>query len=71
VFTSVECKMSISVFTDKPGICPTVENGTFGIAVEMCSNDFDCEGHEKCCSNGAGHVCQQPVPKQSGKKTSK
>ncbi|KAK2142113.1 hypothetical protein LSH36_995g01050, partial [Paralvinella palmiformis] len=27
----------------------------------MCSNDYDCPKDNKCCSNGCGHACKQPV----------
>ncbi len=32
-----------------------------GICVELCSSDMDCSGNQKCCSNGCGHVCENPV----------
>ena len=45
---------------NKPGECPRVSPGTFGICLEACSNDADCSGNLKCCSNGCGHTCQTP-----------
>uniref|UniRef100_A0A8C6RE93 WAP four-disulfide core domain protein 18-like n=2 Tax=Nannospalax galili TaxID=1026970 RepID=A0A8C6RE93_NANGA len=45
----------------KPGVCPTVPPGTFGICVEKCSGDESCPKEMKCCSNGCGHVCKSPV----------
>ncbi|XP_078000283.1 uncharacterized protein LOC144452853 isoform X2 [Glandiceps talaboti] len=45
---------------EKPGECPAVEDGGFGICLELCSNDGDCDGDEKCCSNGCGHACSKP-----------
>lgn len=45
---------------EKPGQCPRLRPGTVGICVELCSNDFDCSGSQKCCSNGCGHVCTTP-----------
>ena len=44
----------------KPGFCPAVESGQLGTCVEECSNDNDCHGNKKCCSNGCGHVCTAP-----------
>ncbi|XP_033732549.1 uncharacterized protein LOC117321990 isoform X4 [Pecten maximus] len=43
----------------KPGECP-VANGTSAICWEQCSNDTDCIGIMKCCSNGCGHICLAP-----------
>ncbi|KAK7108469.1 hypothetical protein V1264_016205 [Littorina saxatilis] len=45
----------------KPGKCPATKKGTFGICLEACSSDASCSGDEKCCSNGCGHVCLDPV----------
>lgn len=44
----------------KPGFCPAVESGQLGTCQEECSNDDDCKGNQKCCSNGCGHVCTTP-----------
>ena len=38
--------------------CPVVPQGIFGICLEQCSVDNDCQLDEKCCSNGCGHVCK-------------
>jgi len=46
--------------TVKPGRCPRISPDTVGICVEDCSNDADCDGDLKCCSNGCGHTCQEP-----------
>ncbi|CAH1799634.1 unnamed protein product [Owenia fusiformis] len=43
------------------GRCPSVPRGISGICVEECSEDDDCPGEQKCCSNGCGHVCRDPV----------
>ena len=43
-------------------VCPPVRPGQIRICVERCSHDSDCNGDEKCCSNGCGHVCTTPVP---------
>ncbi|XP_071965848.1 uncharacterized protein [Antedon mediterranea] len=45
----------------KEGSCPMVSSDTVGICAEMCSGDEDCFGVQKCCSNGCGHACVQPV----------
>ena len=44
----------------KPGFCPAVESDQLGTCQEECSNDDDCKGNQKCCSNGCGHVCTTP-----------
>ena len=44
----------------KPGFCPAVESDQLGTCEEECSNDDDCTGNQKCCSNGCGHVCTTP-----------
>ncbi|KAA0706849.1 hypothetical protein E1301_Tti002169 [Triplophysa tibetana] len=47
----------------KPGLCP---RRRFEVRVrpdvcaELCDNDSDCLGDEKCCSNGCGHQCTPP-----------
>ena len=44
----------------KAGQCPAPQGDTFGICPELCSNDEECDGDQKCCSNGCGHICVQP-----------
>ena len=46
--------------TEKRGECPDM-SGLMGICVEGCSGDSDCPGEQKCCSNGCGHTCMDPV----------
>uniref|UniRef100_A0A8C5LHI3 WAP four-disulfide core domain protein 18-like n=1 Tax=Jaculus jaculus TaxID=51337 RepID=A0A8C5LHI3_JACJA len=46
---------------EKPGACPKVRPGNVGICEERCSGDNSCPKKMKCCSNGCGHVCMQPV----------
>uniref|UniRef100_A0A5F4W6J1 WAP domain-containing protein n=1 Tax=Callithrix jacchus TaxID=9483 RepID=A0A5F4W6J1_CALJA len=29
----------------------------YGICIERCSGDWDCDPGEHCISNGCGHVC--------------
>ncbi|KAI0222388.1 Papilin [Lamellibrachia satsuma] len=45
----------------KPGLCPENEQMGMGICAEMCAYDMSCPGAKKCCSNGCGHVCTDPV----------
>ncbi|XP_078391476.1 WAP four-disulfide core domain protein 3 [Cetorhinus maximus] len=42
--------------TGKPGVCPQ-RHGGVGVCAEYCTDDSDCPGDEKCCSNGCGHSC--------------
>ena len=52
VSTSVEAKN---------GRCPPVKPpSTKGICDELCSEDNDCPGRQKCCSNGCGYGCRNP-----------
>ncbi|XP_041368506.1 neurogenic locus notch homolog protein 2-like [Gigantopelta aegis] len=46
----------------KNGSCPNV-TGIVGTCVSRCQTDNNCTGNMKCCSNGCGHVCMQPVVK--------
>ncbi|KAH3892697.1 hypothetical protein DPMN_016822 [Dreissena polymorpha] len=41
-----------SQYITKAGECPAVDDDTAGICVEECRADGDCDGAEKCCSNG-------------------
>ncbi|KAL4228992.1 hypothetical protein ACF0H5_012031 [Mactra antiquata] len=45
---------------EKPGTCPQMRD-RFGHCAEICSSDRDCRGRQKCCSNGCGHDCMDPV----------
>uniref|UniRef100_A0A672FWT5 WAP domain-containing protein n=1 Tax=Salarias fasciatus TaxID=181472 RepID=A0A672FWT5_SALFA len=40
----------------KPGVCPRPSG--FGICIQECNNDFECQADQKCCSNGCGNVCE-------------
>ena len=51
------CLWFCLVAVEKPGECPVIERSGFGVCVEECSSDSDCESDLKCCSNGCGHVC--------------
>ena len=47
--------------SSRPGECPSPPEGAAGICLEMCNVDTNCPGDLKCCSNGCGHVCTNPV----------
>jgi WAP-type (Whey Acidic Protein) 'four-disulfide core' len=52
------------LFSDKPikaGWCPILRPGTVGICVTDCQADADCPGKKKCCNNGCGPLCTDPV----------
>ncbi|XP_033098303.1 antistasin-like [Anneissia japonica] len=52
----------------KEGSCPPAPQGDIGgICSEMCLNDYNCTGSMKCCSNGCGHACMEPVMPQCSK----
>ena len=55
------------MFIDKDGVCPAVSDGVVGLCGEFCSNDYDCVGNQKCCSNGCGHTCVDPEPGMKNK----
>ncbi|RDD42554.1 Equistatin [Trichoplax sp. H2] len=42
-------------------MCPgrTFENA--GSCVALCGNDSDCSGSKKCCTNGCGTECTEPI----------
>ncbi|KAL8613702.1 hypothetical protein ACOMHN_029794 [Nucella lapillus] len=44
----------------KPGQCPKPQGA--GICISLCESDQDCKGNNKCCSNGCGQICKNPVP---------
>ncbi|XP_052276110.1 eppin-like [Dreissena polymorpha] len=50
-----------SQYITKAGECPAVDDDTAGICVEECRADGDCDGAEKCCSNGCGKTCMRPT----------
>ena len=51
----------VELFTtgQKPGNCPKQELGHCGI---LCNGDDECPGDTKCCFNGCGYDCFDPVP---------
>ena len=44
---------------EKDGYCPI--NDSFGHCMMGCFDDAECEGTMKCCSNGCGFECKEPV----------
>ena len=41
--------------------CPPLSSDVAGICSEECSSDSDCTNSQRCCSNGCGHTCSDPV----------
>ncbi|XP_016066156.1 PREDICTED: WAP four-disulfide core domain protein 18-like [Miniopterus natalensis] len=56
----------IPIKDQRPGFCPEVPKGTFGICIESCSGDGSCPKGMKCCSNGCGHVCKTALRVKGG-----
>ncbi|XP_072940017.1 WAP four-disulfide core domain protein 18-like [Epargyreus clarus] len=52
--TVVHCNCS-----ERPGSCPIPKGA--GTCDERCSGDSSCPQPQKCCSNGCGHHCMQPI----------
>ncbi|KAK3605897.1 hypothetical protein CHS0354_017800 [Potamilus streckersoni] len=59
--TSQKICFSSTCTVEKRGYCPPLQNDMFGTCDERCFDDFSCTGRQKCCSNGCGHSCQDPV----------
>ncbi|XP_033634887.1 uncharacterized protein LOC117296122 isoform X3 [Asterias rubens] len=55
------CEVLPEPVTPKLGECPIVEPSSFGICVQECDNDNGCSGEKKCCSNGCGNTCMDPL----------
>uniref|UniRef100_A0A8W8HKM7 WAP domain-containing protein n=1 Tax=Magallana gigas TaxID=29159 RepID=A0A8W8HKM7_MAGGI len=45
----------------KPGYCPSVVLITSTKCADLCGDDNDCVGMKKCCRNGCGKRCIEPV----------
>lgn len=45
----------------KPGYCPSVVLITSTKCADLCGDDNDCVGMKKCCRNGCGKRCIDPV----------
>ncbi|XP_063969519.1 kielin/chordin-like protein [Lytechinus pictus] len=48
---------------EKAGVCPSSSSIQVGRGIFVCRQDADCFGDDKCCWNGAGLVCTDPIPK--------
>lgn len=49
-----------SLIENKPGQCPYILDD-FAKCDFKCKSDLSCNGDEKCCSNGCGTECVQPL----------
>ncbi|XP_063434047.1 uncharacterized protein LOC134715647 isoform X2 [Mytilus trossulus] len=50
-----------SQMEELPGNCPEISKDQAGTCVEQCSAMKKCPEGKKCCSNGCGHTCVEPV----------
>ncbi|KAK3579676.1 hypothetical protein CHS0354_027131, partial [Potamilus streckersoni] len=57
------CRFLASAYSWKGGACPDPKSarGFDAACVKTCSLDGDCPENQKCCFNGCGHTCMQPV----------
>ncbi|XP_078468569.1 WAP four-disulfide core domain protein 8-like [Lampetra planeri] len=53
--------LSPSTVALKLGSCPTPPPDAVGTCDEACKDDESCPGEQKCCSNGCGHGCVEPL----------
>ncbi|GAB1605642.1 hypothetical protein Ahia01_000846500, partial [Argonauta hians] len=67
-----ECLKTCSYLRDnsltKQGSCPQAlaAIGFEAACTEACTADIHCQNHLKCCANGCGWTCQEPVNLGSG-----
>ena len=47
----------------RPGYCPrrTDWGGLLGACAPQCNDDSDCDGRQKCCHQGCGLKCVDPL----------
>ena len=55
----MQCMCTGSHLQVKPGTCPMPVG--VGTCVQGCTSDANCAGNAKCCSNGCGTSCQEPI----------
>ncbi|XP_064418134.1 anosmin-1b [Latimeria chalumnae] len=62
------CEFLKSIQTAKQGDCPPPQkaSGFAAACVQGCSEDKECPGIKKCCSNGCGYTCQTPANMYKG-----
>ncbi|XP_030835896.1 cysteine-rich motor neuron 1 protein-like [Strongylocentrotus purpuratus] len=48
---------------EKAGLCPDPSSITVRRGIFACREDADCHGNKKCCGNGGGMMCTNPLPK--------
>ncbi|XP_076455322.1 antileukoproteinase-like [Babylonia areolata] len=64
LFAACSASRMMRAMTNKPGACPK-PSGMAGICVfdpnVNCLYDSECDGDKKCCSEGCGKVCKDPV----------
>jgi len=56
--------LSCVCITVNPGVCPsrTIDPGMCAlIRFVSCVDDSECTNNQKCCSNGCGLQCMDPV----------
>ncbi|XP_014662534.1 PREDICTED: anosmin-1-like isoform X2 [Priapulus caudatus] len=64
----LSCSFLKNVTTYKPGRCPAISEvtGFAAACVKSCNKDGDCDSSRKCCENGCGRTCQDPVGQLEG-----
>ncbi|XP_006811183.1 uncharacterized protein LOC102804263 [Saccoglossus kowalevskii] len=55
------CMAQSDPIHNKDGVCPVVDKDSIGSCQQECEKDSECDGENKCCSNGCGRMCQAPV----------
>ncbi|XP_055344464.1 whey acidic protein-like [Paramacrobiotus metropolitanus] len=45
----------------KSGLCPRLVDMPMGTCAQMCGGDHHCLDDQKCCSNGCGMQCVDPL----------
>uniref|UniRef100_A0ABM5G4U4 Uncharacterized protein isoform X1 n=1 Tax=Pogona vitticeps TaxID=103695 RepID=A0ABM5G4U4_9SAUR len=58
-FVAVLCLCIGMTTGGKPGKCPKPTGA--GVCLKKCTSDYECPGRQKCCFNGCGQNCEDPV----------